>query len=135
MVRLVSFSLCVSCRFTCPGPGTFQCALTGLVFVMLQEAELLYRTVQWDASILQTSGKIPAGLLFNIKCSGDAICQLHLPHCETEAGETITVMLVESSDEPWAPVGAPYRLQVSLHPQSDPTASSQFVRAQSDSTG
>ncbi|KAM4524656.1 uncharacterized protein PAE49_000887 isoform 6-T6 [Odontesthes bonariensis] len=74
----------VSYRFRCPGPGTFQCALTGLVFVMLQEAELLYRTVQWDASILQTIGKIPAGLLFNIQCSGDAIRQLHLLHCETK---------------------------------------------------
>ncbi|XP_073344217.1 LOW QUALITY PROTEIN: NACHT, LRR and PYD domains-containing protein 1-like [Pagrus major] len=74
-----------SYRFRCPGPGVFQCALTGLVFVVSQEAELLYRTVQWDESLLQSAGKMAAGLLFDIKCSEDAaVCQLHLPHCETK---------------------------------------------------
>uniref|UniRef100_A0A8C9XN52 Uncharacterized protein n=1 Tax=Sander lucioperca TaxID=283035 RepID=A0A8C9XN52_SANLU len=56
-----------SYRFRCPGPGVFQCDLTGLVFVMTQVAELLYNTVQWDESLLQS-----------------AVCQLHLPHCETK---------------------------------------------------
>ncbi|XP_044032068.1 protein NLRC3-like isoform X2 [Siniperca chuatsi] len=74
-----------SYRFRCPGPGVFQCTLTGLVFVMAQEAELLYRTVQWDESLLQSAGKMAAGMLFDIKCSeDDAVCQLHLPHCETK---------------------------------------------------
>uniref|UniRef100_A0A8D0ABH4 NACHT domain-containing protein n=1 Tax=Sander lucioperca TaxID=283035 RepID=A0A8D0ABH4_SANLU len=74
-----------SYRFRCPGPGVFQCSLTGLVFVMAQEAELLYRTVQWDQSLLQPAGKKAAGPLFNIKCSEDAaVLQLHLPHCETK---------------------------------------------------
>ncbi|XP_051241756.1 protein NLRC3 isoform X20 [Dicentrarchus labrax] len=73
-----------SYRFRCPGPGLFQCTFTGLVFVVAQEVELLYRTVQWDESLLQSAGKTPAGLLFDIKCSEDAaLCQLHLPHCET----------------------------------------------------
>ncbi|XP_030274928.1 NACHT, LRR and PYD domains-containing protein 12-like [Sparus aurata] len=72
-----------SYRFWCSGPGVFQCKSTGLVFVMVQEAELLYRTVQWDESLLRSAGKMAAGLLFDIKCSNDsAVCQLHLPHCE-----------------------------------------------------
>ncbi|GAA6227542.1 protein NLRC3-like, partial [Lates japonicus] len=74
----------VSYRFRCPGPGRFQCTLTGLVFVMDQEVELLYKTVQWDTSLLQSAGKTPAGPLFNIQCPKDAICELHLPHCETK---------------------------------------------------
>ncbi|XP_038567266.1 uncharacterized protein LOC119897549 [Micropterus salmoides] len=54
------------------------------MFGMTQEAELLYRTVQWDESLLQSAGKTAAGLLFSIKCPEDAVCQLHLPHCETK---------------------------------------------------
>ncbi|KAA8578162.1 hypothetical protein FQN60_004507 [Etheostoma spectabile] len=41
-----------SYRFRCPGPGVFRCALTGLVFVMSQEAELRYNIVPWDESLL-----------------------------------------------------------------------------------
>ncbi|XP_019208323.1 NACHT, LRR and PYD domains-containing protein 12 isoform X5 [Oreochromis niloticus] len=74
----------MSYRFRCPGPGVFQCTLTRLVFVMAQEAELLYRNVQWDESLLQQAGKTAAGPLFNITCSEDAVRQLHLPHCETK---------------------------------------------------
>ncbi|XP_013770736.1 LOW QUALITY PROTEIN: dynein heavy chain 5, axonemal-like [Pundamilia nyererei] len=74
----------ISYRFRCPGPGVFLCTLTRLVFVMAQEAEVLYRTVQWDESLLQPSGKTAAGPLFNITCSEDAVRQLHLPHCETK---------------------------------------------------
>ncbi|KAG7215741.1 hypothetical protein INR49_021962 [Caranx melampygus] len=70
-------------RFRCPGPGQFQCTSTGLVFVMTQEVELLYRTVQWDEAILQSAGKMAAGPLFSIQCPEDAVCRLHLPHCET----------------------------------------------------
>ncbi|XP_051237200.1 NACHT, LRR and PYD domains-containing protein 12 isoform X2 [Dicentrarchus labrax] len=72
-----------SYRFRCPGPGVFKCAFTELVFVMAQEAELLYKTVQWDESLLQSVGKMAAGPLFKIQCSENAVCQLHLPHCET----------------------------------------------------
>uniref|UniRef100_UPI0037E9458A NACHT, LRR and PYD domains-containing protein 12-like isoform X1 n=1 Tax=Semicossyphus pulcher TaxID=241346 RepID=UPI0037E9458A len=71
-------------RFRCPGQGVFQCALTGLVFVMAKEAELLYRTVQWDESLLQSAGKKAAGPLFNMKCSEDALRQIHFPHCDTK---------------------------------------------------
>uniref|UniRef100_A0A3B4XMD1 NACHT, LRR and PYD domains-containing protein 1a-like n=1 Tax=Seriola lalandi dorsalis TaxID=1841481 RepID=A0A3B4XMD1_SERLL len=74
----------VSYRFRCPGPGGFQCTSTGLVFVMDQEAELLYRTVQWDESLLQSAGKAAAGPLISIQCPEDAVRQLHLPHCETK---------------------------------------------------
>ncbi|KAK9523717.1 hypothetical protein VZT92_017620 [Zoarces viviparus] len=75
-----------SYRYRCPGPGVFQCSLTGLVFLMAQEAELLYRMVQWDEGLLQPAGKKAAGPLFEVKSSEDAaVCQLHLPHCETKA--------------------------------------------------
>ncbi|KAG7234381.1 hypothetical protein INR49_004859 [Caranx melampygus] len=75
-----------SSQFRCPGPGQFQCTSTGLVFVMDQEAELFYKTVQWDESLLQSVGKMAAGPLFSIRCPEDAVHQLHLPHCETKEG-------------------------------------------------
>ncbi|TDH13433.1 hypothetical protein EPR50_G00057540 [Perca flavescens] len=72
-----------SYKFRCPGPGVFQCALTGLVFVMTEGAELLYNTVQWDESLLQSAGRMAAGPLYDIKCSEEAaVCQLHFPHCD-----------------------------------------------------
>uniref|UniRef100_A0A671WIY7 NACHT, LRR and PYD domains-containing protein 3-like n=1 Tax=Sparus aurata TaxID=8175 RepID=A0A671WIY7_SPAAU len=81
--ELLTESRKMSYRFRCPGSGVFRCESTGLVFVMVQEAELLYRTVQWDKSLLRSAGKVAAGLLFDITCSEDsAVCQLHLPHCE-----------------------------------------------------
>ncbi|XP_067456439.1 NACHT, LRR and PYD domains-containing protein 12-like isoform X7 [Thunnus thynnus] len=73
----------ISYRFRCPGPGVFRCTFTGLVFVMAQEAELQYRTVQWDESLLHPAGKMAAGPLFNIQSPDSAVSQLHLPHCET----------------------------------------------------
>ncbi|XP_042277099.1 NACHT, LRR and PYD domains-containing protein 1b allele 2-like [Thunnus maccoyii] len=73
----------ISYSFRCPGPGVFRCTLTGLVFVTVQEAELLYWTVQWDESLLQPAGKMAAGPLFNIQNLDGAVSQLHLPHCET----------------------------------------------------
>uniref|UniRef100_A0A8C4ICY2 NACHT, LRR and PYD domains-containing protein 12 n=1 Tax=Dicentrarchus labrax TaxID=13489 RepID=A0A8C4ICY2_DICLA len=76
-----------SYRFRCPGPGVYQCASTGLGFVMAREAELLYRTAQWDECLLESVGMMAAGLLFEIKCSHDAaVCQLHFPHCEIMDG-------------------------------------------------
>ncbi|MEQ2210785.1 hypothetical protein XENOCAPTIV_019371 [Xenoophorus captivus] len=74
----------LSYRFKFPGPGVFRCTLTRLVFVMTQAAEVLYRTVVWPDGLLESVGKTPAGMLFNIKCSEGAISQLHLPHCETK---------------------------------------------------
>ncbi|KAM3608096.1 uncharacterized protein V6R79_019017 [Siganus canaliculatus] len=72
-----------SYRFRCPGPGVYQCAMTGLVFEMAQEAELLYKTAQWDVSAVHLTGMTAAGPLFDIKCSEDAaVTHLHLPHCE-----------------------------------------------------
>ncbi|KAG7234912.1 hypothetical protein INR49_003619, partial [Caranx melampygus] len=84
--ELESESTQLSYRFRCPGPGQFQCTSTGLVFVMDQEAELIYETVQWDENLLQSVGKMAAGPLFSIQCREDAVRQLHLPHCETEEG-------------------------------------------------
>ncbi|XP_050934073.1 NACHT, LRR and PYD domains-containing protein 12-like isoform X3 [Lates calcarifer] len=74
----------VSYRFRCPGPGGFQCTSTRLVFVVALEAQLFYRTVQWDESQLQSAGKMAAGPLFDIQCPEDAVSELHLPHCETK---------------------------------------------------
>ncbi|XP_007553732.1 uncharacterized protein LOC103139181 [Poecilia formosa] len=76
-------NLQVSYRFQCPGPGVFECTLTGLVFVVTQPAKLCYRIIQWDESILQPAGKTPAGPLYSISCSPEAVCGLHLPHCQT----------------------------------------------------
>ena len=71
----------------------FQCALTGLVFVVTREAELLYRTVQWDERLLESAGKTAAGLLFDIKCSEEAaVCQIHFPHFEIMDGEDFIVL-------------------------------------------
>ncbi|XP_071361449.1 caspase recruitment domain-containing protein 8-like isoform X1 [Trachinotus anak] len=74
----------ISYRFSIPGPGVFQCDLTKLRFTMTRDGELSYRVIQWDEDLLLSSGKTPAGLLFNIKCSEDAVSQLHFPHCEKE---------------------------------------------------
>uniref|UniRef100_A0A096LVI4 FIIND domain-containing protein n=1 Tax=Poecilia formosa TaxID=48698 RepID=A0A096LVI4_POEFO len=82
--EMKSEHLQVSYRFRFPGPGVFQCSFTSLVFVMSQEAEVLYRTRPWPESLLHLSSKTPAGMLFNIQCSEGAINQLHLPHCETK---------------------------------------------------
>ncbi|XP_050927470.1 protein NLRC3 isoform X6 [Lates calcarifer] len=91
----------VSYRFRCPGPGGFQCSSTGLVFVVDQEAELLYRTVQWDESLLQSAGKKAAGPLFSIQCPEAAVCELHLPHCETKQALQVEGLLsvVHISDD------------------------------------
>ncbi|KAM4603559.1 uncharacterized protein ACJ7VT_018249 isoform 2-T2 [Polymixia lowei] len=70
-------------RFKFPGAGVFQCSLTGLVFGVTGEGEVLYRTVQWDESLLYSAGRTPAGPLFNIQCPQRSVNQLHLPHCET----------------------------------------------------
>ncbi|XP_041652600.1 NLR family CARD domain-containing protein 3-like isoform X2 [Cheilinus undulatus] len=73
-------------RFRCPGQGVFQCASTRLVFAMAKEAELQYKTVEWDVALLQSAGKTAAGPLFDIRCPEEAVCQLHLPHCESQEG-------------------------------------------------
>ncbi|XP_051793910.1 NLR family CARD domain-containing protein 3-like isoform X5 [Acanthochromis polyacanthus] len=83
----------ISYRFRCTGPGVFQCAETGVVFVMAQEAELMYGIVQWDESRLEPTGKEAAGPLFNIQCSEDAVRQLHFPHCETKDALSIDGLL------------------------------------------
>ncbi|XP_041824000.1 NACHT, LRR and PYD domains-containing protein 1b allele 3-like [Melanotaenia boesemani] len=83
-VQTEEVSAKVSYRFKCQSSGVFQCTVTGLVFVMEREAELLYTTIQWDEDLLQPAKKTPAGPLFSIKCSEDAVYQLHLPHCEAK---------------------------------------------------
>ncbi|XP_053183818.1 NACHT, LRR and PYD domains-containing protein 1b allele 5-like [Scomber japonicus] len=80
--KVLTESANISYRFSCPGPGVFRCTLTGLVFGTVQEAELQYRTVQWDERLLQPAGKAAAGPLFNIHSPDGAVSQLHLPHCE-----------------------------------------------------
>ncbi|CAB1344211.1 unnamed protein product [Coregonus sp. 'balchen'] len=69
-------------QFLCPSAGLFQCSITGLVFRMEGEGEVLYRTVPWDRRLLAQSGKRPAGPLFRLTCLKGSVCQLHLPHCE-----------------------------------------------------
>ncbi|XP_034001788.1 NACHT, LRR and PYD domains-containing protein 1b allele 1-like [Trematomus bernacchii] len=69
-------------RFQSSCPGLYQCRLTGLVFHMEGEGELLYRIVPWNTRLLAQHHKKPAGPLFDIKCVPQSVCQLHLPHCE-----------------------------------------------------
>ncbi|XP_036795878.1 uncharacterized protein LOC110519908 isoform X2 [Oncorhynchus mykiss] len=69
-------------RFQCPHAGLFQCSITGLVFRMEGEAEVLYMTVPWDRMLLSQRGKRPAGPLFKFTCLKGSVSQLHLPHCE-----------------------------------------------------
>ncbi|GLD70807.1 NACHT, LRR and PYD domains-containing protein 12-like protein [Lates japonicus] len=57
-------------RFRCPGAG-------GLVFVVDQEAKLLYRTIQWDKRLLKSAGKKPAGPLYNIQFLQGTLSPLH----------------------------------------------------------
>ncbi|CAK6978878.1 protein NLRC3-like [Scomber scombrus] len=92
--ELLTESANISYRFKCPGPGVFHCTLTGLMFGMDQEAELLYRTVQWDESLLQPAVKMAAGPLFNIQSPDGTVNQLHLPHCETMDGKLVTNTLI-----------------------------------------
>ncbi|XP_032362996.1 uncharacterized protein LOC116674953 [Etheostoma spectabile] len=71
-----------SYRFQCSGPGLYQCSVTGLVFHMEGEGDVVYRVVPWNRRLLAQHHKKPAGPLFDIKCLQQSVCQLHLPHCE-----------------------------------------------------
>uniref|UniRef100_A0A668RNJ9 Uncharacterized protein n=1 Tax=Oreochromis aureus TaxID=47969 RepID=A0A668RNJ9_OREAU len=68
--------------FQCSSAGLYQCSVTGLVFVMKGEGDVVYRTVPWNRRLLAQHHKKPAGPLFDIKCEQQSVCQLHLPHCE-----------------------------------------------------
>nr|XP_014267632.2 uncharacterized protein LOC101486971 [Maylandia zebra] len=68
--------------FQCSSAGLYQCSVTGLVFVMQAEGDVVYRTVPWNRRLLAQHHKKPAGPLFDIKCQQQSVCQLHLPHCE-----------------------------------------------------
>ncbi|XP_073344192.1 caspase recruitment domain-containing protein 8-like [Pagrus major] len=69
-------------RFLCSCPGLYQCSVTGLVFHMEGEGDVVYRIVSWDRRLLAQHHKKPAGPLFDIKCLQQSVCRLHLPHCE-----------------------------------------------------
>uniref|UniRef100_A0A3Q4GQ69 FIIND domain-containing protein n=1 Tax=Neolamprologus brichardi TaxID=32507 RepID=A0A3Q4GQ69_NEOBR len=68
--------------FQCSCPGLYQCSVTGLVFLMKAEGDVVYRTVPWNRKLLAQHRKKPAGPLFDIKCQQQSVCQLCLPHCE-----------------------------------------------------
>ncbi|CAI5671045.1 unnamed protein product [Oreochromis niloticus] len=68
--------------FQCSCAGLYQCSVTGLVFDMQAEGDVVYRTVPWNRRLLAQHHKKPAGPLFDIKCQQQSVCQLHLPHCE-----------------------------------------------------
>lgn len=61
------------------------------MFDLTQEAEVQYESAEWDESLIQSAGKIPAGPLFDIQCSGDAVSQIGLPHSETKEGKVSSV--------------------------------------------
>ncbi|XP_041816923.1 caspase recruitment domain-containing protein 8-like isoform X2 [Chelmon rostratus] len=69
-------------RFQCSCPGLYQCSVTGLVFHMEGEGDVVYRIIPWNRRRLAQHHKQPAGPLFDIKCVQQSVSQLHLPHCE-----------------------------------------------------
>ncbi|XP_053198781.1 NACHT, LRR and PYD domains-containing protein 1b allele 2-like [Scomber japonicus] len=69
-------------RFHCSHQFLYRCTLTGLVFHMEGEGDMVYRIVPWNHRLLAQYHKKPAGPLFDIKCLQESVCQLHLPHCE-----------------------------------------------------
>ncbi|XP_063340660.1 NACHT, LRR and PYD domains-containing protein 1b allele 3-like [Pelmatolapia mariae] len=84
--------------FQCSCAGLYQCSVTGLVFVMKGEGDVVYRTVPWNRRLLAQHHKKPAGPLFDIKCQQQSVCQLHLPHCEvisTGGGQFLQVAHVK----------------------------------------
>uniref|UniRef100_A0A669F614 FIIND domain-containing protein n=1 Tax=Oreochromis niloticus TaxID=8128 RepID=A0A669F614_ORENI len=84
--------------FQCSSAGLYQCSVTGLVFVMKGEGDVVYRTVPWYRRLLAQHHKKPAGPLFDIKCQQQSVCQLHLPHCElisTGGGQFLQVAHVK----------------------------------------
>ncbi|XP_040921615.1 caspase recruitment domain-containing protein 8-like isoform X2 [Toxotes jaculatrix] len=69
--------------FQCSRPGLYQCSVTGLLFHMDAEGDVVYRTVPWNRRLLAQHHRKPAGPLFDIKCvQQQSLRQLHLPHCE-----------------------------------------------------
>uniref|UniRef100_A0A671XCU1 CARD domain-containing protein n=1 Tax=Sparus aurata TaxID=8175 RepID=A0A671XCU1_SPAAU len=52
-----------SYRFLCSCPGLYQCSVTGLVFHMEGEGDVVYRIVSWDRRLLAQHHKKPAGPL------------------------------------------------------------------------
>ncbi|XP_026035087.1 NACHT, LRR and PYD domains-containing protein 1b allele 3-like [Astatotilapia calliptera] len=84
--------------FQCSSAGLYQCSVTGLVFDMKAEGDVVYRTVPWNLRLLAQHHKKPAGPLFDIKCQQQSVCQLHLPHCElisTGGGQFLQVAHVK----------------------------------------
>ncbi|XP_063344850.1 uncharacterized protein LOC134638261 [Pelmatolapia mariae] len=84
--------------FQCSCPGLYQCSVTGLVFLMKGEGDVVYRTVPWNRKLLAQHHKKPAGPLFDIKCQQQSVCQLCLPHCEiisTGGGQFLQVAHVK----------------------------------------
>uniref|UniRef100_A0A7N6F990 FIIND domain-containing protein n=1 Tax=Anabas testudineus TaxID=64144 RepID=A0A7N6F990_ANATE len=69
-------------RFQCSCPGLYLCSVTGLMFDMKGEGDVVYRIVPWNRRLLRQHHKKPAGPLFDITCVQQSVCQLHLPHCE-----------------------------------------------------
>ncbi|XP_026219139.1 NACHT, LRR and PYD domains-containing protein 1b allele 3-like [Anabas testudineus] len=69
-------------RFQCSCPGLYLCSVTGLMFDMKGEGDVVYRIVPWNRRLLRQHHKKPAGPLFDITCVQQSVCQLHLPHCD-----------------------------------------------------
>nr|XP_024659570.1 NACHT, LRR and PYD domains-containing protein 1a-like [Maylandia zebra] len=84
--------------FQCSSAGLYQCSVTGLVFDMKAEGDVVYRTVPWNKRLLAQHHKKPAGPLFDIKCQQQSVRQLYLPHCElisTGGGQFLKVAHVK----------------------------------------
>ncbi|CAJ1081821.1 NACHT%2C LRR and PYD domains-containing protein 1b allele 3-like [Xyrichtys novacula] len=86
-------------RFQSSCSGLYQCRVTGLLFLMEREGEVVYRTLSWDRRLLSQHHKQPAGPLFDIKCEQQSVCQLHLPHCEIRSTGGAEFLSVAHMDE------------------------------------
>ncbi|CAJ1054083.1 NACHT%2C LRR and PYD domains-containing protein 12-like isoform X1 [Xyrichtys novacula] len=84
--RIMKERLGISYRFTFPCRGVFECSLTKLVFKVTKKGEVTYKTLIWNDTLLEHARKVPAGPQFSFGFPEDSVCQLHLPHCETEPG-------------------------------------------------
>ncbi|XP_074550116.1 caspase recruitment domain-containing protein 8-like [Halichoeres trimaculatus] len=97
-------------RFQCSSPGLYQCSVTGLVFHMEGEGDVVYRTVPWNRKLLSQHHKQPAGPLFDIKCEQQSVCQLHLPHCEIRSTGGADFLSVAHFDEEGMELIVPHKI-------------------------
>ncbi|XP_041816896.1 uncharacterized protein LOC121623617 [Chelmon rostratus] len=97
-------------RFQCSCPGLYQCSVTGLVFHMEGEGDVVYRIIPWNRRRLAQHHKQPAGPLFDIKCVQQSVSQLHLPHCEISSAGGCDFLSVAHENDDSVEFIAPHKI-------------------------